>query len=74
MVEFRSHRKGTRKMVEAMIESVPICLIHKIKMTPVSWYRSNGKTTETDYACEKCIKERKQGEAVYLSPGPIISY
>lgn len=60
--------------IEAIREAIPVCPIHEIKMTPVSWYLSKGETTETDYACRKCIEERKPDEPVCLSSGPIIPY
>lgn len=55
-------------------ERIPKCPIHGTRMSPVSWEISKGKTTGTDYACDKCCKERKPGEPVCLSSGPIIEY
>lgn len=56
-------------------ERTPKCHIHGTRMSPVAWeINSEGKTTGTDYACDQCGKERKPGEPVCLSSGPIIEY
>ncbi len=60
---------------EAMLEAMPVCRIHKVRMDPVSWeIDSSGTTTGTDYACGECCKERKKDEPVAFHSGPVIEF
>lgn len=61
-------------LLKAIVEAIPVCPIHKSRMTPVSRGIHGGETTETDYACTKCIEELAKDEPIYLSSGPIMPY
>ncbi len=64
------------QMIEAIKKAIPICHIHKTKMSPAAWdINSEGETTGTDYVCMECGEDTKPGEnTVHLNSGPIIPY